>query len=134
MTSLPMLQLSACVIPNAVPHPSQWLGRVTGETLYRDHKKQQNYVADSTVHETVVPRMIRHALVILECRIRRLSVPLRQLTKPLSLDSYVTFHDSYPSFRSSLRIQRWPALENPPSTVTARISSAIPRVELKCFY
>ena len=54
-----MLQLSACVTPNDVPHPSQWIWRCTGETLQRENKKYRNSVADSTVPETVLPRTIK---------------------------------------------------------------------------
>ena len=38
--------------------------------------KCQNSEADSAVRETVVPRTLSHAPVILECRSRRFSVPL----------------------------------------------------------
>ena len=47
-------------------------------------------------------------------RSRCLSVSWRYLTKPLSLDSHATSWDLFPPRRSSLRVQRWSALENPP--------------------
>ena len=127
----PTLQLSVCVTPKEVPHLSQWLWRFTGETLYRAHKKFHNSIADSTVPESLVPHTLSHASVLLSHIIRRLSVPLRSLTKPLSLDSHMTSQASFPSRCSSLRVRRWSALENSPPPVPARTSSVLPSVYLK---
>ena len=55
--------------------------------LLRAHKKSRDSVADSTVPETVVPRTLSQAPVLLARRSRRFSVPLRSLTKPLGMDS-----------------------------------------------
>ena len=129
----PTLQLSVCVTPKEVPHLSQWLWRFTGETLYRAHKKFQNSIADSTVPESLVPHTLSHASVLLSHIIRRLSVPLRSLTKPLSLDSHMTSQASFPSRCSSLRVHRWSALETPPPPTTACTISTILRVELTYF-
>ena len=85
-------------------------------------KKIPNSLADSTVPETVVPGTLTHTSVILALRSRRLSEPLRLITKPLILDSYATSQYSFPSRRSSHRVRRWSSLENSPPPVTACIS------------
>ena len=77
--------------------------------------------------------MIIQAPVVFARRSRCLSVPLISLNKLLSLDLYVTSWSFFPSRRSSLRVWRWSALENPPPTVTDRTSSALPCRELKYF-
>ena len=120
-----MLHISACVTPNSVPHPSQWIWRFKGENLQQAHKKSQNYVADSTVPETVVPRTLIEAPVLLARRSRCLSLTWRLITKPLILDSYATSRDFFLSRHSSIRVQRWSELENfpPPVTVFPELTS-----------
>ena len=121
-----MLRINGCVTPNSVPHLSQWLWRFTGETLQRAHKKSLNSVIDSTVPETVVPRVIIHALVLFACRSKRLSVHLILITKPLSLDFYTTSRAFFPSRCSSCKFRKWSALDNAPPPVTACTSYALP--------
>ena len=69
--------------------------------------------------------MLSHKPVILSCRSRRLSVPLRSLTKPLSLVSYAASWYFFPSHSYSLRVRRSSTLENAPHPVTALISSTL---------
>ena len=71
--------------------------------------------------------------MLLALRSRRLSVTFRSPAKPLSLDLYATPWASFPSRRSSLMVQRWPALKNPPPPAMTCVSSVIPHVELKYF-
>ena len=126
-----MMQLSACVTPNAVPHPSQWLWRFRGYTLYHAHKKYQNSVSDSTISKTVVTQTLIQAPVLLECSIMRLLIPLRSRTKSLSLDSYEVPWYFFPLRLPSLRVLRWSTLGNAPPPVTDQTSSALPHWELK---
>ena len=65
---------------------------------------------------------------------RRLSVPLRSFSKPLSLDSYAMSQSLFPSCCSLRRVRKWPALENAPPPVTTCTSSTLPRMQLKYFY
>ena len=103
------------------------------ERRYNKHIKFRNSVADSTIPETVVLRTLSQAPLILARRIMRLSVPWISLTKPLILDFYATSRAFFPPCRSSLRVRMWSALENPPPPVTARSSSALPRMDRKYF-
>ena len=84
--------------------------------------------------ETVVPRTISQAPVILTCRGRRLSVPLISLNKLLIMDSYATSQYLFLSRCYSLRVRMWLALDNAPTPVTSRTSSALPCLDLKYFY
>ena len=54
---------------------------VYGGDVIESTLKQPNFVADSTIPETVVPRTLSQAPVILDHRIRHLSVPLRYQSK-----------------------------------------------------
>ena len=71
--------------------------------------------------------------MILAHRSISFSVPLKYITKPLSLDSYATSRASFLSRYSSLRVRRWSASEDPPHPATARISSALPCVKPNYF-
>ena len=71
--------------------------------------------------------------MLLARRSRRLSVPLRFITKPLSLDLYAMSRYFFLSHRYSLRVRMWSALENAPPIFTARTSSALTHRELKYF-
>ena len=104
------------------------------ERRYNKHiEKHRNSVADSTVPETVVPRPLSQAPVILARRSRCLAVSLILCTKPLGLDSCATSWSFFPSRRSSLRVLRWSELENVPPPVTDHTSSLLPWMDLKYF-
>ena len=83
------------------------------------HIKPLNSVADSTLPETVVPHMLNQAHVIFARRSKRLSVPLRLINKPLSLDSYAASLSLFLSHHSLLTVERWSELENAPPPVTS---------------
>ena len=73
------------------------------------------------------------APVLFSRRISRWSVPLRSLTKPLSLASLTSSRFSCPSRIYSLRARRWLALENAPSPITSWINYVIARCKLSYF-
>ena len=69
--------------------------------------------------------------MLLSRRIRRLSVPFRSRTKPFILVLYAASQYFFPLSPSSIIVRRCSALENAPSPVLSRISSALPLWELK---
>ena len=71
--------------------------------------------------------------MILSRRSRRLSVPLSSQTKPLILVSYAASCYFFPSRLSYPSVRRWLALENASHPITARISSALPRWDIRYF-
>ena len=77
--------------------------------------------------------MLKQAPVLLARRIRRLSVPFRLQTKPLSLVLYAASQSFFPSrlfLLASVGGRHW-RMSPPP--VTALVSSALPRWELRYF-
>ena len=103
-----------------------------GKKRYNVHIKYPEFsVVDSTVPETVVPHTLSQAPVFLARRIWGLSVPLRLLTKPLSLVFYAASRSLFMSCISSLRVRMWSALDNATPPVTAQTSSALSHWNLK---
>ena len=84
--------------------------------------------------ETVVSHTLRQAHVILVRRIRRMLVPLRYWTKPLSLVLSATARSFFLSCISSSSVHMWSVLENSPPPITSLISSALPCLGFRYFY
>ena len=124
---------SVCASLKTLCHIRHSGSRGLWKRSYSEHIISRNSVSDSTVSKTVLLRTLRHAIVILVRRSRRLSVSLKSLTKPLGMDFHTTSHAYFLSSRSSLRFRRWSELENPPLSITVRISSALLHVELNYF-
>ena len=92
-----------------------------------------NYVTKNTVPVTVVPFTFIRALVIFSGRIRRWSVELRSLSKPLSLASLMSSRFFYQSHIYSLSARRLSELEKDPTPNMCRISSTLARCKLRYF-